>query len=530
MIIKKLYIEEFRNFIDVSIPLSKGITLIAGQNGTGKSTILGMIAQPFKFDSKDELKDFFGLKAQSEFSDIFKFSANKDIPGKHIYYLSLYDKTLHTEGDYIQVKSQKREVKDKKTGKLVPPDSNRPSTFIRLVTGKKRTGKDDGNISNIPVVYLGLSRLFPIGESSISPYDKEIDKSIKTEMIKKHKHILCLNHISSDKEDLKSVSSNTTKKIHIGYENDRYDTYTNSAGQDNVSKILAAMVYLSKIKDNLEKKGKFKGGILLIDELDATLFPASQEKLIEKLVNFSNQNKIQVIVTTHSPNMLEFVANKYKDKSDIAQIVYLRSINDNEKVVITPSPSLEFVNNNLKLIRSDNSEKIKVSTFREDIVTEKFIKQILGYKIYSNLAFEKIDFGFKELGKLSKYKWPLFQNAIYVVDGEVSDDYIKTVKNTIKLPGGNRPEFCIFDTIMGINDDHDFWDASKGRTKQKCFENFPNKIAAKEWFKNLSNIEKTAFIKIWIHNNNNEMNKFKQDFLLLYNKQAKMIGAKEITN
>jgi hypothetical protein len=527
MIIKSLFIEKFRSFTETQVPLSKGLTLIAGQNGTGKSTILGMIGQPFRFDTNDELKDFFGLKANTEFSDIFKFSVDKDIPGEHIYHLNVYDTNLHPDGENIQVKSQKRQIRSAKTGKLLLPNPNRPSTFIRLVTGKKRGSAEGGNIENIPVVYLGLSRLFPIGESITNPYDKEIEDTVKKDIIRKHKHVLCLNHIKARNENLRSVSSNINK-IHIGYENDRYDTYTNSAGQDNVSKILTAMAYLSKLKNILEEKNKYKGAFLLIDELDATLFPASQDKLVERLIDFANRNKVQIIATTHSPNMLEFVTNKYKNKEDLVQIVYLRSINNEGKIEITPSPSMEFINNNLKLIRSDNKEKIKVSVFREDEVTEKFIKQLLGSKISSNLAFEKIDFGFKELGKLSKYKWSLFQNAVFVVDGEVPDEYMNTVKNTVRLPGGERPEFCIYDTIYEIDDEHDFWDVGKGRIKQQCFENCPNRNAAKEWFDNLPSQDKTAFIHIWMRQIPERIEEFKANFISLYNKQAKKIGAKEI--
>ena len=47
MIIKEIQIERFRAFKDVSFSLGKRITAIAGRNATLKTTVLGMIGQPF---------------------------------------------------------------------------------------------------------------------------------------------------------------------------------------------------------------------------------------------------------------------------------------------------------------------------------------------------------------------------------------------------------------------------------------------------------------------------------------------------
>ena len=44
--IKSLYVERFRAMKKLTIPLGKKVTVIAGQNATCKSTLLGMIGQP----------------------------------------------------------------------------------------------------------------------------------------------------------------------------------------------------------------------------------------------------------------------------------------------------------------------------------------------------------------------------------------------------------------------------------------------------------------------------------------------------
>lgn len=52
MIIKSVEIEKFRAFEHASFALGKRITAISGRNATQKTTVLGMIGQPFTIDSR----------------------------------------------------------------------------------------------------------------------------------------------------------------------------------------------------------------------------------------------------------------------------------------------------------------------------------------------------------------------------------------------------------------------------------------------------------------------------------------------
>lgn len=57
MQITKVHIEKFRGFHDQEFEVGSMLTAIAGQNGTQKSTLLGMITQTFLHDlsEADEL-------------------------------------------------------------------------------------------------------------------------------------------------------------------------------------------------------------------------------------------------------------------------------------------------------------------------------------------------------------------------------------------------------------------------------------------------------------------------------------------
>ncbi len=50
---KLLVIKNFRQFNDVNILMGKRITILAGRNSTGKSTILGILANSGELKKKD---------------------------------------------------------------------------------------------------------------------------------------------------------------------------------------------------------------------------------------------------------------------------------------------------------------------------------------------------------------------------------------------------------------------------------------------------------------------------------------------
>lgn len=50
--------------------------------------------------------------------------------------------------------------------------------------------------------------------------------------------------------------------------------------------------------------------VLLIDEIDATLHPAFQNKLLDLIDDYTNQYRIKLICTSHSLSLLEYAFQK----------------------------------------------------------------------------------------------------------------------------------------------------------------------------------------------------------------------------
>lgn len=106
----------------------------------------------------------------------------------------------------------------------------------------------------IPVLYLGLSRLFPIGEANEDKITtnkiKFIDDEQKKWFIEQYAKILSLYDTVTDVSNY-SIGE-TDKKKGVGIETDKYDYLTNSSGQDNLGQILMSILSFKRLKN----KGK----------------------------------------------------------------------------------------------------------------------------------------------------------------------------------------------------------------------------------------------------------------------------------
>jgi len=147
MNISEIQITKFRHLIDIKIELGDKLTAIAGQNGTGKSTILGLLGHVCK--EKTKFRTFDGKMFETDYSEIFKFSFPEfDKPKNHLYEVSF------TNGITTQVASYARKERNKLES-------------LRLRVGKST--KDGGKI-DFPVIFLGLKRLYPFSSRKKSSF------------------------------------------------------------------------------------------------------------------------------------------------------------------------------------------------------------------------------------------------------------------------------------------------------------------------------------------------------------------------
>ena len=155
-------IQNFRNFRNIQFSLGKRITLISGQNGSGKSNLLSLIASASGLSQKSEL----GSNFQPEFYDFFSIDEVEDY--------SQYELFI----DFSDIKNQcvlrkkltfKNDTKMKRGIRIIPRTTKigeADHRKIRDIEGEGKSKYGVGGAARVPIatIYLSLSRMYPLGE------------------------------------------------------------------------------------------------------------------------------------------------------------------------------------------------------------------------------------------------------------------------------------------------------------------------------------------------------------------------------
>lgn len=521
---KLLQLNDFRQFKDMNIYLGKRLTVVAGRNSTGKSTVLGILANSGELKKKDGTT-YTGGQFRAEFSEIFHGSKKYDVPGSNRIQIDIVDDNDNLI-DYRKFRTAWQGNNGKDRFRVIPS---------KITENEKKTETK----MQIPVLYLGLSRLFPIGEANEEKITSKnvnfINKEHEEWFVDKYKKILS---IYDDISNINNYSiGETDKKKGVGIETDKYDYLTNSSGQDNLGQILMAVLSFKKLKD---ERSEWNGGLLLIDEIDATLHPAAQKRLIDLLINESRKIGIQIVITTHSSDLLKHVCNKTNfntDDNNEVELYYFT--NANRHLEMKRNPDYSTIENDLLIVSMlQNPNKVKV--YSEDEENRWFINKLVPeYLPYVDILDVKI--GCDQLLSLYKGDLSYFGNVLIVLDGDVSDEAIETasknirkhLNNIIKLPGGVRPEEVIYKYIISLDSEHPYWEhASKVGMNWTYFkENGPDssrynqekeREKYKKWFEeHRAFFDSTNLFEFWADENKQEVEKFKEKFKECYNSIAK---------
>lgn len=512
--IQKLHIERFRGFQDIDCELGSQVTVIAGRNGTQKTVLLGILSQPFSItDDENPMKGetpLCGGNYKSAFADKFKFSPEFDKPKTHEW-------TIYVDGNApFTIESMPRDSDNIRFWRK--GDRDRGSGYLQY-----------------PVIYLSLKRLLPIGEDTKLKESDTVKLSAQeiAEFKTLHKKIL----ISLDKLDTPKYIESTSKNT-LGVNTDLYDWRLNSAGQDNLGKIVLALLSFKRLHDKYREA--YKGGILAIDELDSALYPASQIKLFEVLRHYSAKYNIQVIFTTHSLSLLEEACKQYQESqkhvnsNNQIQVLYLEK--EDEHVKLTNIKDFQTIKNRLN-VSIGNSTPKKLTVYTEDEEGTIFAKNLIPNKWRSRFNFEKSTLGCDNYIELIKKKITpfLFPQCCVILDGDslnkvnkMNWSKIGTPKNVLCLPGTKSPERELAEYLLDeVRDVDAFWaSVNNDYSRYVCFKDCTieeiqsDRKKAKAWFQSqlpLWGKTRNKAISLWAKTHRDEVNVFQDELKNAYN-------------
>ncbi|WP_297277062.1 AAA family ATPase [uncultured Brachyspira sp.] len=543
----KLEFIKYRKFENITFEFNKNINIIAGVNGTCKSSLLYVISNSFKKIDKnfEYLKDKQFITITNKITKEINPKLERLVKNSKYY----NDPAKNTKGILYNVISNNKLGFRKHNSKKADRYAVKP--YYRI--------KNEESLEYRFIIYLGLSRLLPYGEY----YNDDLINKINVDFPEKYKNSIKELYKEFTNFDIEyqynEAVSNIKNRGDFSTNIDGIDSNTISAGEDNLFIILQALVSFEYYYDSLDEDYRDKEefvSIFLIDELDATLHPNYQNKLLDKLEEYSKKYKIKIIFTTHSLSLIEYSLNK---KEQI-NIIYLQDKN-NKVDKLDNSNIYKMKQHLLSIGRKKMFENVRINIFTEDEEARIFLNILFDFfekkygdsfsYIRDKFFLLKMSIGSSNLEKL--FNKENFQNEHYlgicILDGDQENKVKDKRGNCILcLPGGKSPEKLFFEYIEVIINNYELYDSKYNLSKEyssddlKEIFNLYKKIQLKIEEKSKNNSSKGLereefknhfdkykkhykyFFELWIKENEEEVNKFYKELNILFKKVAHFFG------
>lgn len=420
MKIKKIDIENFRKFKNISFNLGKRITVISGINGIGKSSILALMASTVGVKNKR----LNGKVFQPKFTDSFTISSQENFSDYQLFIT--FDKKYNIGINEYELTKRVRFKNDSNSNRGIRPiPLTVPTTSSGLTQAEiqREVHSSEGRI-HIPTIYLSLSRLLPLGETRIRSSEIKSQKISRNDIINFFSK--CYNSVLSGSIDRNDSKLNIITKDAGKYTRDyasidirNTTNETLSVGQDNLNSIVSALTDFWFIKQSMGVN--YPGGILCIDEVDASLHPSAVYNLFNLLKNAAEDLDLQIIVTSHSLTVLkEIISLESKDSTNY-KLIYFE---DSDR------PRLSRNSNSFEYLKADmfdntNYKRPQIKVYCEDKAGALLFKLLFAaYKEYYRSDLNLVDFNIipMKMGgvqlKSLETKDTYFQGVLIVPDGD----------------------------------------------------------------------------------------------------------------
>ncbi len=410
--LSEIYLDGIRGLHNLRVLFDYPVSVIAGGNATGKSTVLFAAACAYKVPGAG-VKDFVPSTLFPDFRP--KFGERQDIQQNITMEFNYQTRDGMRSMRWRRSKGWNRSFFGRK-------NASQPERQIYL-----RTLSNLSNPSEVRGV-LSMSRLkSELQEIPMTPSQIEFVHQM-------------LPFRYSEVVDLSSGNKNLLFAAQEG--GATYSELHMAAGE-------RALLRLSQEITQLD------GALVLIDEVEAGLHPWVQQLLMLHLQQLALRNDLQIIVTSHSPVVLDSVSARGR--------IFLDRDEASGKVVVRP-PYRDVIQNALY---GRSSEVLKLLC--EDEIAEGILKGVLDLLLSrERIKWESVhigrDTGASEFPMHARAleKFGQLQNTIFILDGDQRDGEIAhkiqaTVRHSVSipvlfLPGSGAPESWAWEKLQQISD------------------------------------------------------------------------------
>lgn len=370
-----LRIDGLRGWEGQPIEFNFPIMAIVGENGAGKSTIIQAAASVYK--SPDNKGKFA--------SDYFAYTTWDQLPDVTIRYA--YREGLNNKENSIRRRSS------------------------RWLGNRNRPMR--------PVEYIDLSRVQPVsvrvGYTKIAKtkHFEESSAVFEPNRVRRLSEVLGRHY-----DEAKMARANIDPKRSVPVVSKQgisYSGYHQGAGETTVFEFLEADFP--------------KYGLVLIDEVESSLHPRSQRRLIRALAEICRERELQIILTTHSPIVL--------DELPLESRLYVMETAGKRQVISSVSPQFAMT-------KMDDRSYPECDLYVEDVAAGTMLAEILAYHAKDTFTrCQIIPYGAASVGYALGQMVNKFPRASCVyVDGDS-----RSAPGCIMLPGNDAPERVVFGAL-----------------------------------------------------------------------------------
>jgi len=276
-----------------------------------------------------------------------------------------------------------------------------------------------------PVEYIDLSRLQPVGTRlGYARIAKTKHKEASAKLFDNNQLARLSQVMGKPYDDARMAISN----IDAGREipvltkaGQPYSGFHQGSGETTIAELLRAQFP--------------KNGLILIDEIESSLHPRAQRRLIRDLAEVARQEECQIIITTHSPYVLEELPLNAR--------LHILEAGQAKQVVTGVSPQFSMT-------KMDDEDHPDIELYVEDNRAKTWLGEMLSRDLPDAFVRSSIiPFGAANIGAAlgQMVKNGRFQRPTMVfLDGDQAD-----AEGCLVLPGGDAPERVVFTALKGAH-------------------------------------------------------------------------------
>ncbi len=375
-------IKGIRGWSEQRISFNFPIVAIVGENGSGKSTILQAAACVYQND--DATMTWF----PSEFFPETAWDSLEDVRITFGY----------KQGDSHDIRS----IRKPTTRWLGQPD--RPDRRV---------------------AYIDLSRLQPVGTRvgyARIAKNRHLEKSstaFSPEQVARMSQIMGRSY---DNAKMAISSIDDTREIPVLSKSQQpYSGFHQGSGETTIMDLLRTQLP--------------QYGLILIDEIESSLHPRAQRRLMRDLAKAARERECQIILSTHSPYVLE--------ELPLPARTYILEAGGSKEVVVGVSPQFAMA-------KMDDEKYPECELYVEDVRAAVWLSEILsrhGRDLFVRCSI--IPYGAANLGvalgqMVAANRFP--RPTRVFLDGDQS-----AARGCVLLPGSDAPERVIFEKLRAEN-------------------------------------------------------------------------------